>query len=207
MKFAGNKIITLALALTMFLSSVDMRIFAFELNENTDKAESYRSEENSSQDISTEEVDNEKQEDKQNPKEENKENLENDKHEESKDKEKEESKNDNEKPNEENDVVAWPDKPEWLDNMKPNLDDIEIEEKIYGVPEKEMKKIELINLQNLSMQEEADLNKKIPDNQIEKNIKVFINGEEYKGGNITISLGDSFTYLFAWHPKDNIGII
>ena len=31
MKFAGNKIITLALALTMFLSSVDMRIFAFEL--------------------------------------------------------------------------------------------------------------------------------------------------------------------------------
>ena len=207
MKFAGNKIITLALALTMFLSSVDMRIFAFELNENTDKAESYRSEENSSQDISTEEVDNEKQEDKQNPKEENKENLENDKYEESKDKEKEESKNDNEKPNEENDVVAWPDKPEWLDNMKPNLDDIEIEEKIYGVPEKEMKKIELINLQNLSMQEEADLNKKIPDNQIEKNIKVFINGEEYKGGNITISLGDSFTYLFAWHPKDNIGII
>lgn len=208
MKFAGNKIITLALALTMFLSSVDMRTIALELEEGVDKTISYQNEENSSQSSTDKE-----QEDKQLPQESNNDDGENDNYEESKDKENEESKNNNEKTeeeskeNENNAVVDWPDKPEWLDNTKPDLDDREIEEKIYGAPEKEMKKVELMNFQNLSMQEEADLNKKIPDNQIDRNVKVFINGEEYKGGNITISEGDSFAYSFSWSPNKNAASI
>lgn len=203
MKFAGNKIITLALALTMFLSSVDMRTIALELEEGVDKTISYQNEENSSQ-LSTDK----EQEDKQLSQESNNDG-ENDNYKESKDKENEESKNNNEKTeeeskeNENNAVVDWPDKPEWLDNTKPDLDDREIEEKIYGVPEKEMKKVDMMNFQNLSMQEEADLNKKIPDNQIDRNVKVFINGEEYKGGNIDATIDDKFLYSFSWSPIEN----
>ena len=212
MKFVGNKIITLALALTMFLSSVDIRIFAQELSSSVNKIESYRNEENSTQDTfntSTENIKNQDQEDKQDFQEDEKNNPKEEinKNEESKDNNKEESKNNNEKPKEENKendtVVDWPDKPKWFDDKIPNLDEKEVEEKIYGIPEKELKKVELISLQNLSMDDDSNLIKKIPDNQIDKIIKVFINGEEYKGGSVTISEGDSFSYSFSWSPNKN----
>lgn len=192
MKFMKNKIITLALVLTMIFNSVDINLFALDDIKVEDEIEEYQYEDKI-QDTSKKEI----QEDKQY----------------SKDKENnlEESKNQNEENNNNegsNNIVDWPDKPQWLENKnkKPDLDDREIEEKIYGIPENEIKSDELVDMQNLSSNEEADSIKRIPENQIDKSINVFINGKKYTGGDLNLSMGDSFSYTFSWKPKEDVNL-
>lgn len=103
----------------------------------------------------------------------------------------------------EEEIVEFPETPDLPDEPE-NLADGEVLDEIYGQPEEDMNTAEYRELQTLSLDapvvQTAD--KEIPESEISGPLVVlYINGEPYTGGDLTVQESDNFSYIIGWSPK------
>lgn len=106
-------------------------------------------------------------------------------------------------------LAVWPQPPEWLLNSDRLMDvqslaDGEVISDIYGKPIEDMTVSELAEFQTVSTADAVALalaeGDKIPEENLNLTTRIFINGVEYKGGNVEVMKGDNFSYEVNWNP-------
>ncbi len=107
----------------------------------------------------------------------------------------------------ENYPAEWPDAPDWAagGSAPPveNLEDGETVSGIYGVPQDMLDSGGLQTLRNQSNAAVTaeDPDKRIPESCLSHYTNLYINGDLYKGGDITVTEGDNFAYTHLWAPN------
>ena len=101
------------------------------------------------------------------------------------------------------DIVEFPETPDLPEGPE-DLADGEVLDEIYGQPEDAMSTAEYQQIQTLSLDapvvQAAD--KEIPESELSGPLVViYVNGEPYRGGDLTVQESDNFSYIVGWSPN------
>ena len=197
MKSFKKKFLSLILVIAMLITVVPTNVFAtFTKNDNTVVTEESKPENNSN-------IDNQVQDKNENEEQKVETNHSNSMiGDESK---KEDDKNQENTDDKENNKIDWPEKPNWIGKTPeamgvPYLESGQNSSSFYAVPEDEFTQKDIDKAKEESANLDVEKGKEIQSEYFNLKLKVFINGKEYNGGDVSVKEGENFSYRLDWGP-------
>lgn len=207
MRVFKKKILSLLLVVAMLMTMIPTNILAITAeNNNEEEVISGESiiKEDSSLDIENQDIS--KNEDDEISSENNNEEIQDENNEENnKEEDKENPELNDDKLENDKSEIEWPKKPSWVGKNPnllgvPELQSGQNSSSFYAIPQLWVTNTHIEKAQEESKDLQVDNKKEISEENFNMKLAVFIDGKEYKNGNITVKEGENFSYRLDWGP-------